>query len=134
MQDTWPYEIDVGGIGNIFISETSSLLFSGGEMNALSIYNQASAVLEGGSMDYIASHQILGDPHIEMIVQEYDFNISTNILTGLWANDTAFSIELVNQSGYDPVIDNIAFTIVPEPATLLLMCSGMLFLKKRRVS
>ena len=132
VQDTLPFQINVGGIGNISIADTSSLLFSGGEMNSLWLSNSATAIIEGGSIDYIDSRQILGQPHIEMIVKEHFYNTSTDILTGLWADDSAFSIELVDQTGYDPVINNITFTVVPEPATLLLFSAGAIFLRKRR--
>ena len=114
------------------IAGISTLNYYGGETVAISIYNDASAVLEGGRIDYIASHQNLGLPHIEMIVNEYNFNTSSKMLTGLWADNSAFSIELVDQTGYDPVINNITFTVVPEPATLLLISVGAIVLRKRR--
>ncbi len=129
-----PFGIDLGGIYFMGLTDTSTLNYYGGEMGAFAIYDQASAVFEGGRIDYIDSYQNASQPHIEMIVKEYSFNINTDILTGLWADDSAFNIQLLDQSGYDPVIDNIAFTVVPEPATFLMMCSGILLLKKRRVS
>ena len=137
VQGTAPLLQLVGGIYFMGLNDNSTLNYFGGETGALSIWNQASAVLEGGRIDYIESHQILGNPHIEMIVQEYDFSsydIDTDLLTGLWADNSAFSIYLENQSGYADVIDNITFTIVPEPATLSMICLGMLLLKKRRAS
>ncbi len=135
MQNTLPLQFGVGGINFMGLNDTSTLNYYGGETEGLSIYDDASAVLEGGRIDYIESHQILGQPHIEMIVQEYDFSsydIDTDLLTGLWADNSAFSIYLENQSGYADVIDNISFTIVPEPATLLLISAGAIFLRKRR--
>ena len=85
-----------------------------------------------GSIDYIDSYQNVSLPHIEMIVKDHSFAAGTNLLTGTWGDDSGFSIQLVNQAGFDPVIDNIAFTIVPEPATLLLITAGALALRRRR--
>jgi hypothetical protein len=67
-----------------------------------------------------------------MIVKEYEYVTSSNMLTGLWVDDSAFSIQLVDQTGYDPVIDNIAFTVIPEPATLLLFGLGGLLLRRKK--
>jgi hypothetical protein len=132
VQDTMPFQIDVGGIGNITSARNSHLLFSGGEMNSLWINENATAIIEGGSINYIRSFQSLGSPHIEMVVKDYAYNASTNLLTGIWGDDSTFSIELVDQDGYDPAFSNIAFTIVPEPATLLLISAGAILLRKRR--
>ena len=120
------------GIHTLDILDTTTLNYYGGETSLFTIWDNASAVFEGGRIDFIYSYQNVSLPNIEMIVKEYDFNISTDVLTGLWADDSAFSIQLTDQSGYADVIDNIAFTIVPEPATLSIMCLGALLLKKRR--
>jgi hypothetical protein len=119
------------GIYSMNLARNSTLNYYGGETGAISIYEQATAVLEGGRIDYIASHQYLGSPHIEMVVKDYSYNPGTNLLTGIWGDDTAFSIELVDQAGYDPVIDNIAFTVVPEPMTLLLFGLGGLVIRRK---
>jgi hypothetical protein len=120
------------GIGNISLADNSTLLFSGGEMNSLWMSNNATAIIEGGRIDYIDSRQYLGLPHIEMVVKDYTYNAGTNFLTGIWGDDSTFNIQLVDQDGYDPVFSNIAFTIVPEPASLLLFGAGAAMLGKKR--
>ena len=53
-------------------------------------------------------------------------------LTGFWMDDTPFSIDLW-YSSYPgaPIIDTYAhIVLIPEPATLLLLGSGGLFLRK----
>ena len=148
IEGTSALEQGVGGIWTLNLAGDSHLDLLGGEINLLSLGNDATATLSGGQIVSIDSTQSTWEldygvdppewvynPHIEMIVNEYSFSsydIDTDLLTGLWADDTAFSIYLENRVGYDPVIDNIAFTIVPEPATLLLISAGTILLRKRR--
>ena len=70
------------------------------------------------------------DPHIEFVCRDHHWNEIDNILTGTWFDDSTFEIQLVNVAGYDPVIENIFFT--PEPATLLLISIGGLFLHRKQ--
>jgi hypothetical protein len=138
VRDTWPLEIDVGGIYTLDIDDNCGLNYYGGETALLSTYDYGVAILQGGSIDYLASHQNVphfGEniyPYIKMIVKEYEYVTSSKMLTGLWVDDSPFSIQLVDQSGYDPVIDNIAFTVIPEPATLLLFGLGGLLLRRKK--
>ena len=148
IEGTSALEQGVGGIMVILATTDSHLDFLGGELGTLSMGNDATATLSGGWIVSIDSTQstlrwdyevdpaeLVPNPHIEMIVNEYSFSaydIDTDILTGLWADDSAFSIYLENRSGYDPVIDNISFTIVPEPATLALIGLGGLLIRRRK--
>jgi len=107
-------------------------------LGSFRIYDDSTAVFEGGRIDYISSYQYVywlnGQPvdqHIEMIVKNYSYNTSTKKLTGTWADNTTFNIQLYNQTGYDTVINNIKFTIIPEPATVLLLGLGSLLMRKR---
>jgi len=88
--------------------------------------------LSRGQINLMASYQYTTlTKHIERIVKDYNYDISTKILTGTWADNSTFNIQLMNQSGYAPVIDNIKFTIIPEPATLFLLSLGVLLIRKR---
>ena len=127
--------------------------YYGGETSGLYVYGNAQAVLQGGTILHISSFQDVfnvivgrdedGNPifnmHIEMIVRDWSHNAPTNLLTGTWNVDNdnndqfdTFSIQLHDQTGYDKAIDNITFTIIPEPATLLLFGLGGLILRKPR--
>ena len=44
------------------------------------------------------------DPHIEIICRDWDWDSSTNILTGTWADYSTFDIQLVNVSGHDQLL------------------------------
>ena len=131
-----PLEEFVGGIYDLNLNDTSVLNLYAGEVGGLDISDNATALLQGGRLDYISSYQYVLSPnqnyipHIEIVCKEYDFDSSTNRLTGVWMDDTAFDIQLVDESGYDPAIENIFFT--PEPATLLLVGAGGLLLRRKK--
>jgi len=134
IQNTAPYQAHVGGILGLYLHGSSNLHFFDGEIIGLDITSGATAILEGGQISSIESWQevFVGDDvikHIEIKSDDYDFNSSTNLLTGTWLDDSAFSIQLVNQDGYDDVIDNIFFT--PEPTSLALLALGGLLLRRR---
>ena len=138
VRGTAPLEEDVGGIYTLDLNQTSSLYQYGGEIGSIDIRGNAHAVFEGGQIWYINSFQDVPTPnnvaypHIEIICRDWLYIPSTKKLTGTWEDFSTFDIQLVNQAGYDPVIDNIKITIIPEPATLLLVGVGGLLLRKRR--
>jgi hypothetical protein len=131
-----PLGIDTGGIWTLDLMNSSALVYAGGETGAVTLSQHATATLKGGRIDYISSYQyVLGPnqtyiPHIEIVCKEHEYDSLTKRLTGVWMDDTTFNIQLVNQSGYDAVIENIFFT--PEPATLLLLGAGVMLIRKRR--
>ena len=135
IQNTAPYQANVGGIHDLNLDGFSTLHFYDGEIVGLDIYSNAKAILEGGQISVIESLQdvfVGGDiiKHIEIKCLNYNFNSSTNLLTGTWLDNSQFSISLVDQPGYDPVIDNIFFT--PEPASIALLGLGGFLLRYKK--
>lgn len=129
-----------GGIGNIQAINESIINMTGGSVNSLEMYHESMLYLYGGNIGSLASAQPLilippedPGPHgwIQFFCREYDYNSDTNLLTGLWADSSAFSINLSDIGTY-PTYDQIEFHIIPEPATILLLSLGGLWLKKRR--
>ena len=129
IEDTDPL-IDqyTGGIWEITTSSYSELNISGGEINDLDSYGESIINLSGG--------QILGDLTVYndtswVHIYGYGFNndpFGGSPLTGFWADDTAFSINLVDStiSTYDQII----FHEIPEPATLILFTLGGFLLRR----
>ncbi len=144
VEDTTPLQVNVGGIAIIDISDWCSLEISGGEIGYLYIEDYyATATLSGGSINKILSFQDVYSPndvytpHIEIICREY--TASSSLITGVWNVDNdgdgfydTFNIELEDQPEYDPVLENIKFTIVPEPISLALLGLGGFVIRRKR--
>ena len=123
----------------LYLDDSSRLLVTGGEIGGIDFRDNATAVLRGGQIGNIESFQRpLGgdyppsywDKHITI---EYSGELPTvdenNLLTGLWADGSAFSIQLHDGTGvFHPAISNIEF--VPEPMTLLLFGFGGLGIRR----
>ena len=56
------------------------------------------------------------------------------MLKGTWGDDSLFNIQLIDrtQYGYSPAIDNIKFTIIPEPMSMGLLALGGLLIRRRK--
>ena len=131
VQDTAPLEDNVGGIHGLNLTDSSLLNYYAGEMSGFRIYNDATATFSGGRIDYISSYQDSDlTKHITFIADLDSIDLTGNLLTGNWLDDSSFSITLQDQTGYDSVYSNINF--VPEPATLAFFGLGFLLLRKRK--
>ncbi len=124
-----------GGIWRIDASGSASRLeILGGEIGVLDVWNSARVWLYGGRILTIESYQqapTATDKHIDLFCKSYSYNTGNGMLTGLWGDDSAFSIHLVNVAGYTPTIDNINFITVPEPLSLSLLVLGGLLARRR---
>ena len=141
-----------GGIWLLNIAGYSTLEVLGGDIHRFEIGSSAYVTISGGRIDELRSYQNVGerwiegtdnppeyeaDTHIEIICRDWEHDLDTNILIGTWEDFSTFNIQLYDQfkldgTPYTPVIDNIEFTIIPEPATLLLFGVGGLLLRKRK--
>ncbi|MCX5636987.1 MAG: PEP-CTERM sorting domain-containing protein, partial [Planctomycetota bacterium] len=129
-----------GGIWDLGLWGWSRLKFSGGEISWIDIGGNATATLSGGKIGTIRSGYMWGGwGPIEIICRDYSYNPTSKKLAGTWNVDNnndgqfdAFNIQLVDAGGYyDTTINNIKFTIIPEPLTLILFGLGGLFLQRR---
>jgi hypothetical protein len=69
---------------------------------------------------------IPADRHIQIICKSWEYDSITTHLTGVWADNSAFSIQLDSFWAYD----NMNFTIVPEPMSLGLLALGGLLVRR----
>ena len=125
--------LNTGGIWELNLVDSTRLNLIGGQIRNLDIKESSTAVLRGGRIDNIGCWQTVLLPHIEMIVKDYSYNAQTKILKGTWGDDSLFNIQLIDhiQDGYSPAIDNIKFTIIPEPMSLMLIGLGALLIRRR---
>ena len=131
VQDTAPLEQFVGGIYTLDLNDSSTMNYYGGETGLFTIHSDAIATFSGGRIDYISSYQDSDlIKHITFIADVDSIDLTGNLLTGNWLDDSSFSITLLDQTGYDSVYSNINF--VPEPATVLLFGLGGLLLRRRK--
>jgi len=126
-----------GAIGDITAEIESLVNITGGSINSLEMYQNSMSYLYGGDIGTLASAQSLlpqGDPGpkgwIQLYCLEYDYDSNNNLLTGLWGDSTPFSVQL-DDIGTIPTYQQIEFHIIPEPASIMLLGLGGLWLRKK---
>ncbi len=132
------------GVNNIYISDNSTVTFSGGIANYIYVLKDAAAIINGGQVNLIRSIQ---KPTAgETITIEccegwswlYDNEGEINGITGQWykyGNDE-FSIKFLNdtiQYKYPDTYTHVK-VVTPEPATIVLLTLGGLLAKRNRQS
>lgn len=146
IQNTSPYSDDpIGGIRELRLMGYSHVDFYDGDVLEMGLGSFSTAALYGGKIQTLSSGQIawknegqppvlVPDPHIEIFCRDWRYNASNNRITGTWGDFSTFNIKLVDytQYGYSPTIENIKFTIIPEPLSLLLFAVGGLVVCRRK--
>lgn len=136
IKNTTPYVPFSGGIGTLVLGSSSQLVMSGGEINWVDINGSGTAILSGGQINTLRNYNLqpIDDKLVEIICKEYDYDSQTQILTGTWGDGSAFNIKLSDSAQYTftPTYDVIKFTVIPEPATMLLLGLGGVLIHRRK--
>ncbi len=142
IQNTSALNQFIGGIWQIRLSGDSTINIAGGQIHELDINYSSLAQISGGQIESIYSYQsawktegqppvLVPNPHIEMFVRDWNFDELTKQLTGTWGDFSTFNIKLIDVQGYSPTIENIKFTIIPEPISLMLLALGGMMMRRR---
>jgi hypothetical protein len=128
ISNTSPLAENSGGIWTLDLGGSSQLSFSGGQVYQMTVGGYATAVLSGGRIDEIWGYYFYpaNPEHIRVYCQS-GWTYQNGYLSGQWLDNSAFNIKLVTKSGSD-VFSNM--TIIPEPATMLLLAVGSLLIRK----
>lgn len=126
------------GIQEISMGGYSRLTVTGGEIGELYIASYGNLVISGGTVEYLRCAivppipAVPTDKYIQVICKSYSYNSGTKKLSGTWADDSAFNIQLVDASPWPSgfTFDSINFTIVPEPMTVALLAAGGLLVRR----
>ncbi|NLW84750.1 MAG: PEP-CTERM sorting domain-containing protein [Phycisphaerae bacterium] len=129
-----------GGVYDIYLFNNSQLLYLDGVTELINVGSNATAILKGGSINWIKSMQQPigwgpdGQPigHINLYALPGWSYISNNPLIGIegqWWDGSPFRIQFINHANYPPVWQNIN-VIIPEPATLMLLGLGGLLMRR----
>ncbi len=133
--NTTPYVAGSGGIGNLMLGGYSKTTISGGEINWIDLLGNATMTISGGKINNLQSGQLIETgyiKHVEVVCKAgYQYNTTTRKLTGVWGDNSTFTIQLRNDPESRQTIDNIKFTIIPEPMTLALLTLGGLLVRKK---
>ena len=142
-------ELNILG-GEIRKIETSVDLItniSGGYIKELTVKSRSFTNISGGQIDLLRSEQTVPwgwvgvepepreyvpFPYVNIICRSNSWDETTNILTGVWEDYSTFNIQLEDVDGFDMAIDNIKFTIVPEPVSILFLGCGTILLSRRK--
>lgn len=136
-----PLGLDVGGIMDIALTNTSRMDYYGGLTQELSLFKNATTYLYGGRIDYISSHQLVqwlnGEPFGQHIIIDCQLGWSWILnnqqkvgIAGMWRDGSAFNIRFLNDADYDPVWANV--NVMPEPASMFLLGLGGLLLRRKK--
>jgi hypothetical protein len=128
-------DVQVHELGAVY---SGTVNMFGGNVDLIEAWNYSTVNLYGGIIsEYLEAY---GTEDLVISIFGYGFNYDPlagdyrgGQVTGFWLDDTPFSIDLYyDDTPGGPVIDTWShIVLIPEPATILLLGLGGLFLRKR---
>ena len=132
--DSTTVEMTGGSVGQMIVSDSSLLNISNGEItDSLSVRHSAMVNISGGNISelFAIDSSVINLHGIDVVHQATGGKWDDGKITGKWLDGTGFDISLYNSDHFG----NDTFshlTILPEPATLLLLGVGFALLRARR--
>ena len=135
-----PFAYHESGIDWIVPSDNSAVTISGGAINYIYVQKNATVWLDGGQINLIRSIQKPSLGKTITIDCEKDtwswIGEEDNYtgITGTWHNGEDFTITFLNDTIQNKFPDTWTHVqVIPEPASMILLGLGGIFLNKRRV-
>lgn len=123
---------NTGGIMDIFLSGNSSLLYLDGITDEISIGQNATAIIKGGTVNALTIGRSPSGLCEATIYCQEGYTKTSSGISGLWADGTAFDIDFINVGSYPPTADYVNIVVVPEPATLALLGIGGFLIRRKK--
>ncbi len=130
-----PLIMGESGVYDILLFNTSHLLYLDGVTEYIRVGQNATAVLKGGSINYIKTmrYPVSDEANVFIYAQDGWSWINDDPWVGIqgnWKDGTPFNIQFINDFDYGPVWQNIQ--VIPEPATLVLLATGAVMLQRKK--
>lgn len=120
------------GIYDIVLHDSSELLFLDGIVEEITVRDNTTATLKGGTISAITVYQRPGDSASVEIYCQAGYTMDTDGISGTWADGTSFYIEFLDVGGDFPLTSECVTVIVPEPAMLALLGLGGLLIRRKK--
>ena len=117
----------IADISDFVLRDDSYTLILGGNITAsyMKVYYDCTIDIKGGFVQVNNFDMSEFEPLATINIYGYDFDYTGGVISGYLIDDNPFSISGVSESEY------LAFNLVPEPTSLLILGMGSLLLRRR---
>lgn len=132
-------EFNKGNIRYISLMDSSRIIFNGGSSEFIGVQKNAVAHLYGGDITNLSAW---GSSEVHFYGYGFDvydtgkLGLEVGSVSGFWQDGTPFDISLnsASLSGIEnpKAVDHLYFHEIPEPASLLFLDCGLIFLRRKK--